>query len=97
MFSDIKKLYDGLLGDYIPITIYTKKETYHYVTFSMFLVEENDNQYLKNYLNADDITQALKNSKYDFKMVATPSDHIITLSTCYYSHKQKVILLAVRV
>ena len=97
MFSDVKKLYDGLLGDYIPITIYTRKGTYHYVTFSLFLVDENDNQYLKNYLTADDITQALKNSKYDFKMVATPSDNILTLSTCYYSHKQKVILLAVRV
>lgn len=97
MFSDIKKLYDGLLGDYIPITIYTRKNTYHYLTFSTFLVEENDNQYLKNYLTADDITNALQKSKYDFKMVATPNDHIITLSTCYHSSKQKVILLAVRV
>ena len=97
MFSDLKKLYDGMMGNYIPITIYTRNGTYHYITFSTFLVEENDSQYLKNYLNADDITKALQKSKYDFKMVATPEDNILTLSTCYHSSKQKVILLAVRV
>jgi len=96
MFSDLIKLYDGLLGDNIPITIYTEQETYHYKTFAIFLTEENDNEYLKNYLSTDSITKAIKNSKYDFKTAVLASDNILTLQTCYHSPKQKVILLAVR-
>ena len=96
MFSDLIKLYDGLLGDNIPITIYTEQGTYHYKTFSIFLTEENDNQYIKNYLSSDDITQALQKSKYDFKEAAIANDNILTLQTCYHSPKQKVVLLAVK-
>ena len=97
MFSDLTKLYDGLLGNYIPITIYTENETYHYVTFALFLTDENDQQFLKNYLTAKDIEDAKSKSKFKFDMIAIPSDNILTLSTCYHSPKQKVTLLAVRV
>ena len=94
MFSDLKKLYDGLLGNYIPITIYTKENTYHYDTFAIFLVEEESNQFLNAILTEDDIQDALNNSKYNFGVEVNKENKILTLSTCYHSSKQKVILLA---
>ena len=97
MFSDLKRLYDGLLGNYIPITIYTKEETIHYNTFAIFLVEENDNQYLNVKLTQKDINQAITKSNRDFAVSATTEDKILTLSTCYHSSSQKVILLAKRI
>jgi sortase B len=97
MFSDLKKLYEGLLGNYIPITIYLEDNTYHYETIAIFLVEEQDNQFLKAKLSETDINQALEKSKYNFNKKVDTTNRFITLSTCYNSSSQKVILLAVKI
>ncbi|MBQ3306789.1 MAG: class B sortase [Bacilli bacterium] len=97
MFSDLKKLYEGLLGNYIPITIYLENETYHYETVAIFLVEEHDNQFLKAKLSQKDLEDALSKSKYDFNKKVDTTNHFITLSTCYNSSSQKVILIAVQI
>ena len=97
MFSDLKKLYEGLLGNYIPITIYLEDNTYHYETIAIFLVEEHDNQFLKAKLSETDINQALEKSKYNFNKKVDTTNRFITLSTCYNSSSQKVILLAVQI
>ena len=97
MFSDLKKLYEGLLGNYIPITIYLENETYHYETVAIFLVEEHNNQFLKAKLSQKDLEDALSKSKYDFNKNVDTTNHFITLSTCYNSSSQKVILIAVQI
>lgn len=97
MFSDLKKLYNGLLGNFIPITIYLENETIHYETFSIFLTDENSNQFLKTRLYHKDIEAALKQSKYDFKVEVGDEESFLTLSTCYNSSSNKVILIAKRV
>jgi len=96
MFSDLKKLYDGLLGNNIGITIYTESNTYHYSVFSIFLTDENSDQYLSNYLSLNDIKEAINKSKYNFNIDVDNKDTILTLSTCYNTSKNKVILLAVQ-
>lgn len=97
MFSDLKNLYNGSLGNSIPITIYTEEQVYHYETFSILLTEEDDNQYLKNRLYEKDIKNALKDSNIDFGIDVSVEDSILTLSTCYHNSSRKVILLAKRV
>lgn len=96
MFSDLKKLYNGLLGNNINITIYTENNTYHYSAFSIFLTEEEDNQFLGTYLSQNDINEAIHKSKYDFNKNVVNTDKLITLSTCYNSSKNKIILIAVK-
>lgn len=97
MFSDLKKLFDGLLGNYIPITIYLDHQTYHYQTFAVFLTDENDNHFLTTRLSQDDLDQAVSYSNIRFDYTPTSTDKILTLSTCYHSSKHKVILLASRI
>lgn len=97
MFSDLKKLYDGLLGNYIPITIYTREENYYYETFSIFLVDEVNNQYLNPVLTEDDLKEAISKSRYDFNLEVSTNDNILTLSTCYNTSKEKVVLLAKKI
>ena len=97
MFSDLKKLYDGLLGNYIPINIYTKDGNNYYEAFSIFLVDENNNDYLRSVLTEDEIKEAINKSRYDFNQEVTTNDNILTLSTCYHSSREKVVLLAKKI
>ena len=97
MFSDLKKLYDGLLGNYIPITIYTRDKNHYYETFSIFLVDETNNQFLNQVLTEEDLKDAISKSRYDFNLEVSTNDNILTLSTCYNSSKEKVVLLAKKI
>lgn len=97
MFSDLKKIYNGSLESSIPITIYLENTIYYYETIAVFLTEENNNQFLKTKLYSKDIKQALENSKIDFHASIGEEETYLTLSTCYNTSSNKVILIAKRV
>jgi sortase B len=94
MFSQLKDIYNGKLGNDISIEIYLKDKAISYKVFSIYLTGEHDSTPLSNYLDDDTISNFISNSKIDFKTNASEDDHILTLSTCYNTSEKKIILNA---
>jgi hypothetical protein len=92
MFSQLKDIYNGKLGNDISIEIYLKDKAISYKVFSIYLTGEHDST-LSNYLDEDTINNFISNSKIDFKTNASEDDHILTLSTFYNTSEKKIILL----
>lgn len=80
------------------ITLDTEKERLTFKVFSVYTIDEtNDYLYIsfannkkyQNYLN-----KALKRSIKDFKVKVTTKDKILTLSTCYITEHQRLVVQA---
>lgn len=97
MFSQLKDIYQGKLGKDFTITIYLKTKEINYKVFSVYLTEEEDNTPLSNYLTNELIEDAKSKSKLNFNIDADENDSILTLSTCYNTTDEKIILQAKKI
>lgn len=101
IFSNLKNVLDAkwLEDDNKHIiTLDTEKERLIFKVFSIYTIDEtndylyisfaNNNKY-QNYLN-----KSLKRSIKDFKVKVTTKDKILTLSTCYITEHQRLVVQA---
>ena len=96
MFSQLKEIYNGKYGNEIKIYIYLRDIVYRYDTFSVFLTDENDENPLDKFIDYEKILEYQKQSKVKFNVSVNENEDILTLSTCYNTTDQKVILMAKR-
>ena len=80
------------------ITLDTERERLIFKVFSVYTIKET-NDYLKISFNSRDkykdyLNNSLKRSVKDFKTDVTPSNKIITLSTCYNDSNNRLIVQA---
>jgi sortase B len=94
MFSELKDIYNGKMGNDINIIIYLKDKTLFYKVFSIYLTSEHDSTSLSNYLDEETINNFITKSKIDFNTSVSENDYILTLSTCYKTSEKKIILNA---
>jgi sortase B len=94
MFTELKDIYNGKLGNDIDIIIYLEDKTLYYKAFSIYLTSEHDSTSLSNYLDIDTINNFISNSKINFNTSVSLDDKILTLSTCYNTSEKKIILNA---
>lgn len=95
MFGPLLDLYEGRLGNNIQIHYDTEKEKRVYQVYSAYLASPYDGsgistQVLPNFYDATKAKSAL-----DFLEVTEKSKPILTLSTCYYTNKNRIIVHAI--
>ena len=101
MFSNLKNvLEDKLLNKEKKhkITFDTEKERLIFKVFSVYTIKAT-NDYLYTSFNSKEdyqkyLDQELKRSIKDFKEEVTTNDKILTLSTCYISDKERLVVHA---
>ncbi len=99
MFSNLKKIYLGSLGENINIKIYTPNKYNNYKVFSCYIEKPNveiiknkfTNEEKKNYID-----KAIKKSNINFKQKIDYSNKIITLITCGTTNKERIIVHAIK-
>lgn len=90
MFTDLKEIYDGTLGDELSIYIYTENKTYTYQIYSVYLTSPSD----ETPLNIE--TNFFERAEKEFLHVKSDSMKTLTLSTCYKDSSQRIIVHASR-
>ena len=91
MFTDLKDIYDGILGNELSIYIYTEKESFTYQIYSVYLSSPSDETPLNIKTNFFERTER--------KFLYEKSDSVktLTLSTCYKDSSQRIIVHASRI
>ena len=97
MFSEIKDIYNGLLGNTIYITIYLENEKINYQVFSVYLENPNNTSNISKYLNQDIIDYMVDKSKIKTDLQVAEGDKILTLSTCNNVTSDRLILHAKKI
>ena len=97
MFSEIKDIYNGLLGNAIYITIYLENEKINYQVFSVYLENPNNTSNISKYLNQDIIDYMVDKSKIKTDLQVTEGDKILTLSTCNNVTSDRLVLHAKKI
>ena len=101
MFSNLKNtLEDKWLNNskYHNITFDTEKERLIFKVFSVYTIKATNDYLYTNFSTKDSyqsyLEKELKRSIKDFKVNVSTDDKIITLSTCYISDKQRLVVHA---
>jgi len=90
MFTDLKEIYDGILGNELSIYIYTENETYTYQIYAVYLASPSDETPLNTNINFFERTER------EFLYDKSDSMKTLTLSTCYKDSSQRIIVHASR-
>ncbi len=91
MFTDLKDIYDGILGNELSIYIYTEKESFTYQIYSVYLSSPSD----ETPLNIK--TNFFERTERKFLYEKSDSMKTLTLSTCYKDSSQRIIVHASRI
>lgn len=101
MFSNLKNvLEDKWLNKEKKhiITFDTEKERLKFKVFSVYTIKATNDYLYTSFANKDGyqtyLNREVKRSIYDFKTEVTTNDKIITLSTCYISDKERLVVHA---
>ena len=94
MFSELKNIYNGELGNTIYITIYLENEKINYQVFSIYLENPNSTSNISKYLNQDIINYMVDKSKIKTGVHVTEDDKILTLSTCNNVSNDRLVMHA---
>lgn len=97
MFSELRDIYNGVLGTNINITIYLENDTINYKVFSVYLEKPNNTSNISKYLNVDMIKEMQSKSKLKIDANINENSKILTLSTCNNITSDRIILHAVKV
>ena len=99
MFSNLK---NALKNDWLSskskqiITLDTEKERLKFEVFSVYTTPVTDDYLYISFKDKDEynkyLKQELKRSVKDFKVDVTTDDKIITLSTCYNTDKERLVI-----
>jgi len=90
MFTDLKDIYDGILGNELSVYIYTENETYVYQVSAAYLASPSDETPLNTKTNFFERTER------EFLYDKGESMKTLTLSTCYEDSSQRIIIHASR-
>ena len=94
MFSDVKDIYNGLLGSNIYINIYLENRILTYKVFSVYLEKPNNTVGISKYMNQAIIDSIKNKSIFNVDMDVTSEDNILTLSTCNNVTSDRLLLHA---
>ena len=97
MFSELRDIYKGKLGNDINIYIYLENESFTYKVFSIYLSKPSETTNITKYLNDDIVSSMKNNSKLNFNIDATSEDKILTLSTCNNITSDRIIMHAKKI
>ncbi len=90
MFTDLKEIYDGNLGNQLDIYIYTEEKNYIYQIYSVYLATPSDESPLNTAIDFFDRTER------EFLYDQTDIKKTLTLSTCYKDSSKRIIIHASR-
>ena len=94
MFSELRDIYKGMLGNQINITIYLENNTINYQVFSIYLEKPNSTSTISEYLNDSIVDQMKNKSNILVDIDVDKNDKILTLSTCNNITDDRIILHA---
>lgn len=94
MLSELKDIYNGVLGNNINITIYLEDGIINYKVFSIYLEKPENTGNISKYLNQDIIDYMKDKSKLKIDVDVKEGDQILTLSTCNNVTEDRLILHA---
>ncbi len=94
MFSELKDIYNGDLGNDITIYVYLENKTLSYKVFSIYLEDPNNTINISRYTNKDIVEYMESKSKIRMAANAFEDDKILTLSTCNNVTSDRLILHA---
>lgn len=96
MFGPLLDIYNGEYGNQIQITYYTPETKYVYQVYSIYLASPSDGTSIQKNVSSSFIEMSKIRSHISFEATST-SHQIITLSTCYYTNKDRIIMHGVLV
>ncbi len=96
MLSELKDIYNGVLGNNINITIYLEDGIINYKVFSIYLEKPENTGNISKYLNQDIIDYMKDKSKLKIDVDVKEGDQILTLSTCNNVTEDRLILHATK-
>ena len=98
MFADLRKIYNGDLGDKKKKKIYTPKNEFTYQVIAAYVAEASKEIIQSNFTENSKkqyISNVVRNSKIAFKNDAKSNENMITLITCYGDQRTVVNALKV--
>ena len=104
MFGSLKNVineewYDNKDNQYI--TFITENEYQTYQIFSIYVIDNTDDYLITNFSSNDSFISYINKSKErsikDFNVDVTENDSIVTLSTCYTTSAQRLVIQAKRI
>ena len=96
MFSDLKDIYNGILGTNIVVRVYLENEVINYKVFSVYLEKPSDTSNISKYINVDMLKNMQEKSKLKIDANFSDDSKIITLSTCNNVTNDRLVLHAIR-
>ena len=97
MFSELRDIYKGNLGNSIYINIYTEKDSFTYQVFSIYLENPNNTSNISKYINQSTIVTMKNKSKINFDINVSKDDKILTLSTCNNITNDRLVMHAKKI
>ena len=97
MLSELKDIYNGILGTNINITIYLENNILNYKVFSIYLEKPENTSNISKYLNQNIIDYMKEKSKLKIDVDVNEGDKILTLSTCNNVTEDRLILHAKKI
>ena len=94
MFSELRDIYKGNLGNQIDITIYLENDILNYKVFSIYLENPNNTGNISEYTNDATVNNMKQKSKLNINVEVTKDDQILTLSTCNNVTEDRIIMHA---
>lgn len=96
MFADLAKILNQDLGKEVLIKIYTPTENITYKVFSCYKAKPEqyavNSSIVKEEEQKEYIEEMLKRSSILYNVVPTQSDHLLTLSTCDSTGKNRILV-----
>lgn len=97
MLSELRDIYNGVLGTNINITIYLENDILNYKVFSIYLEKPENTGNISKYLNQKIIDYMKDKSKLKIDVDVNEGDRILTLSTCNNVTEDRLILHAKKI
>lgn len=97
MFSELRDIYKGKLGNEIYVTIYTEGGAINYQVFSIYLEDPNSTSNISKYLNQSIIDYMKNKSNLNIDIDVLESDKILTLSTCNNMTNDRLVMHAKKI
>ena len=97
MLSELKDIYNGILGTNINITVYLENNIINYKVFAIYLEKPENTGNISKYLNQDIIDYMKEKSKLKIDVDVKEGDQILTLSTCNNVTEDRLILHAKKI
>ena len=97
MFSELRDIYKGNLGNNIYINIYTESGSITYQVFSIYLENPNNTSNISKYINTSIVNNMKNKSNLNVGIDVSKEDKILTLSTCNNVTNDRLVMHAKKI